>query len=121
MINDYFVPLYFIERKIIQSPIGGYSEEFTKGAEFLGSVTHSNSVQVLQAEQQGVTATYRLYTSKEVPLKNNDIIYRSDTGTYVKVVDIPGQNVTPNNSTMNIQVVRAENWELPPDTVINLQ
>lgn len=113
MIKDYYIPLYFIERKMVEDEYGGYTEEFQRGLEFQGYITHSRNVNVLVAEQQGVTSTYKLYTAKELPLKVGDIIQRSDNSKYIRVTGDGSENRTPDSAGIDMQVVTAESWVLP--------
>lgn len=77
-IEDFYSNLKFVEKKLIPDGLGGYEEKYVEGIEFKGDISFQTSLETKLAEQQGVKSIYTVTTSKNIPLKYNDVIKRKN-------------------------------------------
>lgn len=107
-LQDFFNTLRFVEKKIIPDEFGGYTESYTEGAEFKGAVTTTNSTIMRIAEQQGVKSLYTVTTTKNVPLKFNDVIYSEETNGYYQITS--DEMETPRSAGLDIRQFSAKKF-----------
>lgn len=91
---------------------GGFTTEWTEGAEILAAITHDSSINAMRAEKEGVTSTYTITTYRENELDFHDVIKRLKDGRIFRVTSEVGDKVAPAISSLNMAQVTAEKWEL---------
>lgn len=91
---------------------GGFTTEWTEGAEILAAITYNTSMSALIAQKEGVTSTYTITTYKENELDFHDVIKRVKDGRIFRVTSEAGDIVAPAISSLNMAQVTAEKWEL---------
>lgn len=92
---------------------GGFTTEWTDGAEFLAAVTFNSSMQARIGEKQGVTSLYTVTVSKGgMPLEYHDVFRRISDGKIFRVTSDSDDEKTPNSATLDMRQCSAEEWEL---------
>lgn len=91
---------------------GGFTTEWTEGAEIKVAIVNDISMQARVAEQQKVTSTYTLTTSRENALEFHDVIKRLSDGETFRVTSDGSDKQSPKVSSLNMSQVSAEKWSL---------
>lgn len=91
---------------------GGIIYEYVEGAEFDAAIYITNSLETEQAEKQGVTGIYQVTVPKTVRLEFHTVFKRRNDGKTFRVTS-KDESHTPTSSSLNMRVVRAEEYELP--------
>ena len=112
-IQDFYEQIIIMEKTTISDGMGGFEIGYKDGAEFLGSITTDNSVEMRIAEQQGVKSIYTLTTNKGVPLDYNDIVKRKKDSKTFRITSNKGDIETPSISNLDFLQVTCEAFELP--------
>lgn len=112
MIQDFYEPLIFVERKVVSDGMGGFIEDYVGGVEFLGSITMDQSIEARIGEQQGLKAIFTLTTDKGIPLKFSDTIKRKSNGEYFRMTSNGSDMQTPALSNLDIQQLSAERFTI---------
>ena len=112
-IQDFFEPLIYMEKRSVADGMGGFHEQYTDGAEFMGAITTNQTMETRIAEKQGVTALYTIITPLNVPIKYNDVIKRSKDNKYFRITSNPKDMETPKQSTLNFYQMTGEEYHLP--------
>lgn len=112
-IQDNYEPLIFVEKRTISDGFGGFITEYVEGAEFMGAVVTTQTMERRIAEQQGVEALYSIYADKNVPIDFMDIIKRKADNIYFQVSSRPSDMTAPRNSTLNFFMVTAKEFTIP--------
>lgn len=113
MVEEFYEPLIYTEKKIISDGMGSYWEDYVDGTEFMGAITLEQSIQARIAEQQGLKTIFTITTSRNIPLKFSDVIKRKSTGEYFKIGSNGFDMQTPSMSNLDIQQVTAERFTIP--------
>lgn len=108
MIQDFYEPLYFMEKRSISDNMGGFIEDWVQGSEFMGAITTDNRMETRIAEQQGVKSLYTISVPKNVPLKYNDVVQRKSDSEYFRITSRPQDMTTPKMSSMDFSQLQAE-------------
>lgn len=111
-IQDFYEPLIFIEKKSVSDGMGGFVVQWVDGAEFMGSITTDNSVEMRIAEQQGVKSIYTITTNKNTVLNYNDVIKRKRDNKTFRVTSNGEDVLSPSVSNLSISQVQAEQFDL---------
>lgn len=91
---------------------GGYTVEWTEGAELMVAITNDTSMQARIGEKEGVTSTYTLTTTRDNVLEFHDVIKRLSDGKTYRVTSDGDDVKSPLVSTLDMSQVTAERWEL---------
>lgn len=110
MIADFYEKLTLIDKTTISDGMGGFTEEYVEGAEFMGSVTTDNSMEARMAGQQGVRSLSTLTIPINAPVKYNDIIKVNSSGKYFRVTSEPDDIQTPKMSEVDFKQASCEPW-----------
>lgn len=112
MIEDYYYPIYFVEKRSTPDGMGGFIESWVQGAEFMGSITTDNRMETRIAAQQGVKALYTVTIPTNVPLKYNDVIKRKSDNETFRITSRPQDMTTPRMANMQFIQLNAELYTL---------
>lgn len=104
----------FMDRKSEPDGRGGIIYTYEEGAEFKAAIYLSNSLETEKAEKSGVTGIYQVTTPRDVRLEYHTIFKRLSDGQTFRVTS-KDENKTPASSTLNMRVVRAEEYAIPGD------
>ena len=102
----------FMNKAKVADGQGGFSVEWTEGAEIKCAIVNDTSLSARIAEKEGVTSTYTITTSKDTVLEYHDVIKRKRDGKIFRVTSDAGDKTSPNVSTLDMTQVTAEKWEL---------
>lgn len=104
-----------LEKKRTSDGEGGFITTWKEGAQIMCAITQNNSMQAKIAEHDGVTSTYKVTTNKNVKLDYHDVIKRIEDGVIFRVTSNAEEKTSPTFSTIDMNVVSAERWELPSE------
>lgn len=110
---EYGHPCAIMEKRRVEDGAGGWTTEWTQGAEFTNYQGRKSSVEALRAEQEGVTSLYTGLVQKDVPIEYGDYYKDLETGTTYRVTSRPEERVTPSSASMQLKAFSAERKELP--------
>ena len=91
---------------------GGFITRWQDGAEILVAIVNDTSMSARIAEQEGVTSTYTLTTSRSNALEYHDVIKRLSDGKIFRVTSDGNDVKSPAVSSLDMSQVSAERWEL---------
>ena len=91
---------------------GGFTTQWTDGAEFKAAITFDTSMQARIGEQAGVTSLYTVTTQKNVTLEYHDVFRRSADGKILRVTSDGDDRYTPVSASLDMRQVTAEEWTL---------
>lgn len=102
----------YLNENIISDGRGSTITTWTEGAEFLAAFELQNSLDEVVAMAQGVKGIYRITVSRDVRLDFHKVFRRLSDGKTFRVESKDDSN-TPETASINMRVVRADEWELP--------
>ena len=102
----------YINAAIVNDERGSQVTTWTQGAEFLAAFEIQNSLDEAVAMAQGVKGIYRVTTPRTVRLEYHQVFKRLSDGMIFRV-DSKDDAKTPDTATIDMRVVRAEEWEIP--------
>lgn len=91
---------------------GGYTTEWSEGAEFRAAIVLDSSIQARQAEKDGVTGLYTITTGREFNLTFHDVFKRISDGKIFRVTTKGDDKKTPRGAALNMRQVNAEEFDL---------
>lgn len=112
-LEDYKEEFYILDKISIPDGLGGFIEEYRRGAMFIAGIFTTVSTEMRLAEAQGVRSKYTINTSLNVPLKFSDIIERARDGTYYRITNDTQDMITPTVAFNQYKIFTAEKWIMP--------
>lgn len=104
----------FLDRTTTPDGRGGIIYDYTEGAEFDAAIYLENSLNEQIAEKQGVTGIYQVTVRRNIRLEFHTIFRRMSDGKTFRVIS-KDESKTPASSSLDMRVVRAEEYDLPAD------
>ena len=104
----------FLDRTTTPDGRGGIIYDYTEGAEFDAAIYLENSLNEQIAEKQGVTGIYQVTVRRNVRLEFHTLFRRLSDGKTFRVTS-KDESKTPASSSLDMRVVKAEEYELPAD------
>lgn len=104
----------FLDRTTTPDGRGGIIYDYKEGAEFDAAIYLENSLNEQIAEKQGVTGIYQVTVRRNVRLEFHTIFRRMSDGKTFRVIS-KDESKTPASSSLDMRVVRAEEYELPAE------
>jgi len=104
----------FLDRTTTPDGRGGIIYDYTEGAEFDAAIYLENSLNEQIAEKQGVTGIYQVTVRRNVRLEFHTLFRRLSDGKTFRVTS-KDESKTPASSSLDMRVVRAEEYDLPAD------
>lgn len=101
-----------LDKKTISDGLGGFSTEWTDGAEFKAAIVKNNTLDAKVAEKNGVTELYTITVAKGTPIIYHDVLRRNSDGAIFRVTSNIKDSETPDASSFQIGQVSAERWNL---------
>lgn len=101
-----------LDKRTVSDGLGGFTTEWTEGAEFRAAVIKDSSLAARVAEKQGVTEVYTVTVDKGLQLQHHDVFRRLSDGYVFRVTSNIRDSETPRVATFQIGQVTAERWEL---------
>ncbi|MBQ2175490.1 MAG: hypothetical protein II453_10665 [Alphaproteobacteria bacterium] len=112
LLDEFSADCVIINRNIVNDGYGGYVTTWAEGAEFKAAITFASSIQARQAEKQGVTSLYSVYTDKSITLQYHDVFKRLSDNKIFRVTSDGDDEFTPESSPLNKRRVNAEEYTL---------
>lgn len=113
LFEAFYTPCVMMEKKRTPDGLGGYTTEWTEGAEFMAAIVKNDTLQAAIAEKQGVTEVYTITTPVGVGLDYHEVFRRVSDGATFRVTSNAKDSETPNMASFSFEQVKAERWELP--------
>lgn len=104
----------FLDRTTTPDGRGGIIYDYIEGAEFDAAIYLENSLNEQIAEKQGVTGIYQVTVRRNVRLEFHTLFRRLSDGKTFRVTS-KDESKTPASSSLDMRVVRAEEYELPAE------
>ena len=105
-------PCVMMDKVSVPDGIGGFTHEWTDGAEFLAAIVKDNTMQAKVAEKQGVTEVFTVTVPKTVALDFHDVFKRKSDGAVFRVTSNITDSKTPRVASFQFGQVSAERWVL---------
>lgn len=102
-------------RKKTSDGEGGTIVEWQEGPELQIAIVNDTSLSARVAQQEGVSSTYTLTTTRENALEYHEVVKRLEDGAVFRVTSEGADKLSPAFSTLNISQVSAEKWSLNYD------
>ena len=115
LLSEAMTPCTMQDKRTVADGYGGYTVQWTDGAEFNAAIVLDSSMQARVAEKQGVTALYTVTTTKALNLQYHDVFRRKSDGKIFRVTSDGDDVKTPNSARLNMRQVSAEEWTLTDD------
>ena len=112
LIDSMMVDCVFMDKVHTSDGMGGYTTEWTEGAEIKAAIVKNSTMQARVAEKQGVTEVYTITVAKGTVLEYHDVIKRVSDNAIFRVTSNMKDSESPDVSTLRIGQVTAEKWEL---------
>ena len=103
-----------LDRVSVSDGRGGTIYTYKDGAEFDAAIYLSASLETEKAEKQGVTGIYQVTASRNVRMEYHTVFRRVSDGQTFRVTS-KDESKSPASSSLNMRVVRAEEYTLPID------
>lgn len=113
LLDDFAHACVLLEKTRKPDGEGGYTVEWTEGAEFMNYLTLDTSMEARRAEKEGVTSVYSALVKKSVPIEFNDYFRDEATGETYRVTSNPEEKTAPKSSTFDLKYFTAEKRALP--------
>lgn len=112
LLNDALKKCVYINTAIVPDGRASNITTYTEGSPFLAAFELQNSLDEQVAMAQGVKGIYRVTTERDVRLEFHQIFKRLEDGKFFRVESKDDSN-TPQSATLDMRVVRADEWEMP--------
>lgn len=116
LLDDFARPCVLLEKTRKPDGEGGYTVEWTDGAEFMNYQALDTSMEARRAEKEGVTSLYSALVDKSLPIEYNDYFRDTSTGNTYRVTSNPEEREAPKSAGPVIRKLKyftAERKELP--------
>lgn len=114
LLDDFAKKCVLMEKNRISDGEGGWSTQWTEGAEFENYQNLDTSMEARRAEREGVTSVYSALVNKSVPIEYGD--YFREGGVTYRVTSSPEEKNAPKSAGATIRALKyftAERKELP--------
>lgn len=101
-----------MDKHSVPDGIGGFTYEWTEGAQFSAAIVKDNTLQARVAEKEGVTETYTVTVNRDLPLDFHDVFKRVSDGQVFRVTSRITDSKTPKVASFAFGQVSAERWVL---------
>ena len=116
LLDDFGHTCVILEKTRKPDGEGGYTVEWTDGAEFMNYQALDTSMEARRAEKEGVTSLYSALVDKAVPIEYNDYFRDTSTGETYRVTSDPKEREAPKFAGPVVRALKyftAERKELP--------
>lgn len=100
-----------LDRRSASDGRGGIIYTWTEGAGFSAAIYLENSLNEMIAMSQGVKGVYQITVDRAIRLNFNDVFKRASDGRTFRVTS-RDDNETPASASLDMRVVRAEEYTL---------
>lgn len=115
--DEYKQEFVIVNKTLEDDGYGGYDTAWKDGIKILAAIDQSQTNEARIAAQLGAAEKYTIITSKELNLSQHTVIKRVKDGKFFRITSNGGEIKTPKSSTLDMNVVYAENFTIPKDDV----
>lgn len=112
LLSEAMTPCVILDKKTVPDGYGGYTTDWSEGAEFDAAIVLDTSMEARIGEKQGVTSLYKVTTSKALTLEYHDVFRRLNDGKIFRVTSDGDDKYTPKSASLQLRQVTAEEWQL---------
>lgn len=112
LLDEFSADCVVLNKSTIDDGYGGYITTWSEGAMFKAAIAFASSIQARQAEKQGVTSLYSVFTDKSMTLQYHDVFKRLSDSKIFRVTSDGDDEFTPESSPLNKRRVTAEEYTL---------
>ena len=113
LISEMMEPCKILNRIRQDDPYGSWTDVWQEGASFNATIIKNSTTEATVAERQGINEIYTVVTAKGFPLSYHDAFRRVKDGATFRVTSESTDSEAPVRSSVQIEKVTAERWELP--------
>ncbi len=113
LISEMMEPCKILNRIRQDDPYGSWTDVWQEGASFNATIIKNSTTEALVAEKQGISEIFTVVTAKGFPLAYHDVFKRVSDNAIFRVTSDSTDSEAPARSTVKIEKVTAERWELP--------
>ena len=113
LLDDFARPCVLLEKTRKPDGEGGYTVEWTDGAEFMNYQALDTSMLARRAELEGVSSLYSALVDTAVPIEFNDYFRDATTGETYRVTSNPTEKQSPKSATFSLKFFTVER-KVPP-------
>lgn len=113
LISEMMEPCKILNRIRQDDPYGSWTDVWTEGASFNATIIKNSTTEATVAERQGISEIYTVVTAKGFPLAYHDVFRRMKDNAVFRVTSESVDSEAPVRSSVKIEKVTAERWELP--------
>lgn len=113
LLDDFARPCVLLEKTRKPDGEGGYTVEWTDGAEFMNYQALDTSMLARRAELEGVSSLYSALVDTAVPIEFNDYFRDTTTGETYRVTSDPEDKESPKSASFSLKYFTAEKRALP--------
>ena len=106
LLDDFARTCVLLEKKRLPDGEGGYTVEWTDGAEFQNYQALDTSMEARRAENEGVTSVYSALVDKGVPIEYNDYFRDTTTGETYRVTSNPSEKEAPKSAGPTVAALK---------------
>lgn len=112
LLSDSYEPFVMMDKKSVSDGLGGFTREWTEGAEFKAAATLDNSTTARVGAVQGLTSLYTVTTPKNINLQFHEVFKRVRDDKIFRATSDGDDKATPEKATLDMRQVSAEEWKL---------
>lgn len=112
LLDEMMEPFVMLDKRSVSDGLGGFTREWTEGAEFKAAAVLDNSMQARVGAVQGVTGVYTVTTPKAVKLEYHDVFKRKRDNKIFRATSDGDDKATPASASLDMRQVSAEQYEL---------
>lgn len=113
LLSEAMEQCHMMDKTTAPDGYGGFTNVWTKGANFDAAITFDQSIEARAAEAQGVTSRYTVTTSRSINLQYHDVFIRERDGKTFRVTSDGDDRFTPASASLDMRQVTAQEWEIP--------
>lgn len=112
LIDENMTECAFMEKSKVSDGEGGTITTWTEGNHFMGAIVMQASSLASIADAIKETRSYTIIVKKDVSLEYGNAIKRLSDGATFRIMSETADQKTPNSSSLDIALAKAERWEL---------
>lgn len=113
LISEMMEPCKILNHIRQDDPYGSWTDVWAEGASFNATIIKNSTTEATVAERQGISEIFTVVTEKGFPLSYHDVFKRVSDNAIFRVTSESKDSEAPARSTVKIEKVTAERWELP--------
>lgn len=112
LLDEFEEKFVFIDETKTPDGDGGFITSYKDGIVFRMPQEHNTTIEAQKAEREGTASAYTFLPKKGMVFDYHDIFRRVSDGQYFRVTSPSGEDKTPDSSTLDRSMIKAEKWEV---------